>query len=129
MHSSSLSEHIKSYTFFSYDSHEVLHISESERHIVTDCFAKIEYEPQHAIDKHSRKLIASNIELFLDYCQRFYDRQFITRENVHKGILERFESLLNNYFLSDKPGNQEASKRKFCISKQLIINGFVTFYR
>ena len=58
---------------------------------------------EHAIDKHSKKLIVSNIEMVLNYCVRFYDRQFITRENVHKGILERFEDLLNEYFQSDKP--------------------------
>ncbi|MFT4018716.1 MAG: helix-turn-helix transcriptional regulator, partial [Agriterribacter sp.] len=58
---------------------------------------------QHAIDKHSKQLIVSNIELFLNYCTRFYDRQFITRDNVNKGVLERFEDLLNGYFFSDKP--------------------------
>lgn len=68
-----------------------------------DCFSKIEYELEHAIDKHSKRLIVSNIELFLNYCIRFYDRQFITRDNVHKGILERFEHLLNEYFQTDKP--------------------------
>jgi AraC-like DNA-binding protein len=70
---------------------------------VLDCFSKIEYELQHAIDKHSKTLIASNIELFLNYCTRFYDRQFITRDNVRKGIIEKFESLLNTYFSTDKP--------------------------
>ncbi|MEY3178866.1 MAG: hypothetical protein RJB42_1107 [Bacteroidota bacterium] len=60
-------------------------------------------ELESGIDKHSRTLIASNIELFLNYCQRFYDRQFISRENANKGILERFESLLVNYLKSDLP--------------------------
>jgi AraC-like DNA-binding protein len=68
-----------------------------------DCFSKIEFELQQSVDKHSKKLIVSNIELFLNYCVRFYDRQFITRDNVHKGILERFENLLNEYFQTDKP--------------------------
>ena len=103
IHGTSLGGHINNYTFFSYDSYEALHISDRERQIVLDCFSKIKYELEQAIDKHSKKLIASNIELFLDYCQRFYDRQFITRENIHRGILEKFESLLNNYFSSDKP--------------------------
>ena len=58
---------------------------------------------EHAIDNHSKRLIVSNIELFLEYCTRFYDRQFITRDTVLKGILEKFENLLNEYFLSDKP--------------------------
>jgi AraC family transcriptional activator of pobA len=82
---------------------EALHLSDEERQIVLDCFGKIAYELQHAIDKHSKTLIASNIELFLNYCTRFYDRQFITRDNANKGILERFEDLLNHYFSSDEP--------------------------
>ena len=65
--------------------------------------AKIEYELERAIDKHSKRLIVSNLEMVLDYCVRFYDRQFITRDNVHKGILEKFEVLLNDYYQSDKP--------------------------
>lgn len=99
----SLGRHIQDYTFFGYQSAEALHLSERERRLVLDCFSKIEYELEHAIDKHSKKVIISNIELFLNYCTRFYDRQFITRENVHKGILERFENLLNEYFGSEKP--------------------------
>lgn len=100
-----LGEHINEYHFFSYSVNEALHLSEQERRIILDCFAKIEYELQHSIDKHSKHLIVSNIELFLDYCTRFYDRQFITRDNSNKGILERFESLLNRYFSSDNPDN------------------------
>lgn len=102
IHGTALGRHINDYTFFSYETREALHLSVRERDIVLDCFSKIEYELQHAIDKHSRKLIASNIELFLDYCQRFYDRQFMTREHVHKGIMQKFESLLKDYFTSDK---------------------------
>jgi len=70
---------------------------------VLDCFSKIKYELQQNVDKHSKKLIVSNIELFLSYCDRFYDRQFITRENVNQGILEKFEEKLNDFFSSDKP--------------------------
>lgn len=88
---------------FSYAVNEALHLSKLERQIIMDCLAKIEYELKHAIDKPSRKLIATNIDLFLDYCSRFYDRQFITRDHVHKGVLEKFESLLNSYFSSNKP--------------------------
>jgi AraC family transcriptional regulator, transcriptional activator of pobA len=102
IHGTALGRHINDYSFFSYETREALHLSERERGIVLDCFSKIEYELQHAIDKHSKKLIASNIELFLDYCQRFYDRQFMTREHVNKGIMQKFESLLKDYFASDK---------------------------
>lgn len=99
----SLGKQIQDYSFFSYDVNEALHLSDKERQVILDCFAKIEYELHHTIDKHSKKLIASNIELFLNYCTRFYDRQFITRDNAHQGILEKFENLLNNYFTSEKP--------------------------
>lgn len=92
---------IKDYTFFSYQVNEALHLSEQERHIIIDCFRNIEEELHHTIDKHSQRLIVSNIELFLNYCVRFYDRQFITRENVNKDILTRFENLLNDYFYSE----------------------------
>lgn len=98
-----LAKHIQDYTFFAYQSNEALHLSERERKLVLDCFSKIEYELEHAIDKHSKRLIVSNIELFLEYCVRFYDRQFITRDHVHRGVLERFENLLNDYFQSEKP--------------------------
>jgi len=111
---SALGKHIHEYSFFSYDVHEALHLSEAERKIIFDCFSKIEFELQHAIDKHSKKLIVSNIELFLNYCTRFYDRQFITRENPHKGILERFEALLNDYLQSDKPKYLGLPSVAFC---------------
>jgi AraC family transcriptional activator of pobA len=103
IHGTALGKHIGDYTFFSYESREALHLSEKERKIVLDCFGKIKYELEQATDKHSKTLIASNIELFLNYCVRFYDRQFITRNDSNKGNLEKFENLLNEYFESDKP--------------------------
>ena len=69
---------------------------------------------EQSIDKHSKTLIASNIELFLNYCIRFYDRQFITRDNSHKGILEKFEALLNNYYSSDMPQNIGLPSVAYC---------------
>ena len=103
IHGTSLGRHMNDYTFFSYTTNEALHLSERERQIILDCFSKVKYELEHGVDKHSKKLIITNIELFLNYCTRFYDRQFITRENAVKGILERFETLLGEFFLSDKP--------------------------
>ncbi|TKC65705.1 helix-turn-helix transcriptional regulator [Pedobacter hiemivivus] len=99
----SLGRHMADYNFFSYEVHEALHLSESERKLIFDCCTKIRYELERGIDKHSKTLIVSNIELLLNYCVRFYERQFITRENVNKGILQKFEELLNDYFSSDKP--------------------------
>jgi AraC-like DNA-binding protein len=98
-----LATSIHDYHFFSYKTNEALHLSDRERQIILDCLAKITFELQQPVDKHSKKLIAANIELFLNYAERFYDRQFITREVAHQGILAKFEQLLNSYFLSDKP--------------------------
>lgn len=101
IHGTALGKHMQEYSFFGYQSNEALHLSERERKIVLECFSKIEYELEHAIDKHSKRVIVSNLELFLNYCLRFYDRQFITRETAHKNILPRFEELLNEYFQKD----------------------------
>lgn len=98
-----LGRHIQDYTFFGYQSHEALHLSERERKLVLDCFSKIDYELEQGVDKHSKRLIVANLELLLNYCVRFYDRQFITRDTAHKGILERFENVLNAYFQSEQP--------------------------
>ena len=97
----SLGKNIQKYKFFDYETHEALHLSDLERKLILDCIDKINFELQQQMDKHSKKLIASNIELFLDYCQRFYDRQFITRDTVHNGILAKFENILNNYFATE----------------------------
>lgn len=109
-----LGKHMQDYSFFSYDVNEALHLSDKEKSIVMDCFSKIEYELEQNIDKHSKRLIASNIELLLNYCIRFYDRQFITRDNVNKGILERFEALMKSYFSSDKPQNEGLPSVAYC---------------
>jgi AraC-like DNA-binding protein len=97
----SLGHNIKNYTFFSYQANEALHLSEKERQMVLDCFSKIDHELHQSIDKHSKTLIANNIELLLNYCMRFYDRQFITRSHVNKDILVRFENLLDDYLTSE----------------------------
>jgi AraC-like DNA-binding protein len=99
----SLANNLGKHSFLGYQTNEALHLSERERQIVLDCFSKIQFELQQPVNKYSRKLITLNIELFLGYCERFYDRQFITREHINKGILEKFDYLLNEYFLSDKP--------------------------
>src|SRR5690606_168365 len=109
-----LGKTLDDYSFFRYNTNEALHLSARERQIVFECFDKIEYELRHSVDKHSKKLIASNIELFLNYCERFYDRQFITRETANQGILERFEELLNGYFGSDQPANRGLPSVAYC---------------
>jgi len=124
IHGTSLGKHMQEYSFFSYQSNESLHLSDRERKIVFDCFSKIDYELSHAIDKHSKKLIVDNIELLLNYCVRFYDRQFITRDNIHKGILEKFEDLLNNYFQTDKPNTIGLPSVAYCANELNLSAGY-----
>ncbi|WP_243350212.1 helix-turn-helix domain-containing protein [Parabacteroides sp. FAFU027] len=110
----SLAHAMKDYTFFSYEVNEALHLSEQEKQIVIDCMQKIGIELRHAIDKHSRRLIVTNIELLLSYSVRFYDRQFITRNIENKDILTRFENLLNKYFESEMPQTVGFPTVKYC---------------
>lgn len=98
----SLGKEINKYSFFSYSFHEALHLSLKEQQIVTDVFKKLEYEMNQSIDKHSKNIITSNIEVLLNYCIRFYDRQFITRESLNTDVLSKFENLLNDYFNTRK---------------------------
>ncbi len=113
----SLGKNMKDYNFFSYEVYEALHLSERERGIVIECLSNIQAELQHGIDKHSRTLIVSNIELLLNYCTRFYDRQFITRSNVNKDVLMKFEDLLNNYFQSEQPQEIGLPSVRYCADK------------
>lgn len=98
----SLGKEIKQYSFFSYDSTEALHLSEEEKEVILDCLDKIQMELEHSIDKHSKRLISKNIELLLDYCMRFYERQFTTRSNVNKDIMVRFEEMIDEYFQGEQ---------------------------
>lgn len=82
-----LGHDIRNYSFFSYEAREALHLSEEERHTVIDCLHKIDTELKRPADKHSRRLITANIGLLLDYCMRFYERQFTTREASNKDML------------------------------------------
>ena len=116
----SLGQDIKQYSFFSYASAEALHLSEEEKGIFTDCLEKIEMELQHPIDKHSKRLISRNIELLLDYCMRFYERQFITRSESNKSVLVKFEALLDDYFQSDKPQTDGLPSVKYFADKVFL---------
>ena len=96
----SLGKNIKKYTFFSYEVNEALHLSEEERSIVMDCLKIIRMELEHGVNKHSKTLLVNHIELLLNYCMRFYERQFITRGKTNRDVLTRFENLLDEYFES-----------------------------
>jgi len=90
------------YTFFSYETSEALHLSDKEKNMLFDCVQKIENELQENIDSHSQTLIVSNIELLLNYCSRYYGRQFITRKNGNLSVVSKVEKLLTESFKSDK---------------------------
>lgn len=97
-----LAKRMKDYSFFSYESSESLHMSERERRIILNCFIEIREELTHAIDKHSKQIITSIIEVMLNHCVRFYDRQFVTRELPNRDLLAKFEQLITDYFKSGK---------------------------
>lgn len=92
-----LGRKMSSYGFFSYNSNEALHLSKDEVELVQSVLSLIEREMRHAIDRHSRNLIITQIEVFLDYCLRFYERQFYTREIINISVMERFTCLLDDY--------------------------------
>lgn len=101
-----LGRNMQRYEFFSYSSTEALHLSGTEVCIFKQVLDMIEMEVQHPIDNHTRELIVSNIELLLNYCLRFYDRQFITREEINHNVVKQFDALLKNYIrkLAEKEG-------------------------
>lgn len=101
LNATSLGKKMHQYSFFQYDINEALHISDDEKQILQDCIDKIKREYSQNIDKHTHGLIVSNIELLLNYCDRFYDRQFITRAKANHDIVQRFETLLNDHFASE----------------------------
>lgn len=99
---SPLATRMREYSYFSYEVNEALHVSDAERELIVDCLHKISMELDNGDDRLSRRLITTNIELLLDYCLRFYQRQFASREKSNKDILVRFERLLDEYFSSEK---------------------------
>ncbi|TRX71455.1 AraC family transcriptional regulator [Carboxylicivirga sp. M1479] len=111
---SHLGQHIDDYSFFSYEVNEALHVSELEKQTIGELKNKIIQEYCMNIDKHSQKLIVSNIELMLDYCTRFYDRQFYTRENLNKDLVSKFDSVLKDYYATDKALETGLPTVKYC---------------
>ncbi len=109
-----LGQHIDDYSFFSYDVNEALHLSDHEKKSIGEILEKIKEEIAQNIDKHSQKLIVSNIELLLDYCTRYYDRQFYTRTNQSSDFVSKFEKYLKTYFNSDQPSEKGIPSVKSC---------------
>jgi len=91
---------IDKYSFFSYDVHEALHLSEQEQKTITDCVGMMQEEIAARIDNHSQRVIVSGMELLLNYCSRYYERQFNTRTAHNKDIVAHMEALLKDYYTS-----------------------------
>jgi AraC family transcriptional regulator, transcriptional activator of pobA len=102
MRKSELGKKMDSFSFFSYASNEALHLSDEERKTINEIVEKTEKEFSNNIDAHSQTLIISNLELLLNYCVRFYDRQFYTRTNLNQDIASQFEQLLKDYYKQEK---------------------------
>ena len=98
LHGTALAKKMKQFTFFSYTSNEALHLSSDECAVIQNYMDNINRELEHPVDKFSRQLFVSNIEVLLNYCMRFYERQFVTREELNNDVLARFEQLLNEYW-------------------------------
>lgn len=114
---SQLGKNIDNYHFFSYDVHEALHLSKKEEDILNDCIQKIEFELEQNIDAHSQQLLITNIELLLNYCNRFYERQFHTRSDHHKNVVSLVEEEIKNYFDQNIQLDQGVPTTKYLADK------------
>ena len=118
-----LGRQINRYEFFSYASTEALHLSAQEVEVFRGVLAMIEQELHRAIDKHTRELIVSNIELLLNYCLRFYDRQFITREEINHSVVKKFIEMLDDY-ISTKALHDGLPTVAYFADKCCLSNGY-----
>jgi len=111
---SALGRKIHEYSFFSYAENEALHLSEDEKQTLLTILKQMENEYNTNIDHYSHELILTSIELLLNYCKRFYGRQFITRTNQNKDTIVRFEEFLRDYFNSPELKNYGLPTVKYC---------------
>jgi len=109
-----LGDKINEYSFFSYGENEALHLSEQEKRTLLTILKQMEVEYNTNIDQFSQELIVSNIELLLNYCKRFYGRQFITRTNQNKDVIVRFEKFISQYFNSEELQEKGIPSVKIC---------------
>ena len=120
----SLGRNIGEYSFFSYNVNEALHLSAEEREIFLDCLRKISMELRQPADRLSRRLIVSNIELLLNYCLRFYERQFVTREPTNSDLLSRFERLIDEQIRSGRIMMEGTPTVKWCAERLCLSSNY-----
>lgn len=114
---------MKNYSYFSYDTNEALFPSEDERKIFISYLNMIESE-LHKNDKHSILIVIDYIKLILDYCSRFYDRQFDSRRVENKDILVRFEKLMTDYYSSELSKKNGLLTVQYCADKLCLSTNY-----
>lgn len=118
-----LGRNMRRYEFFSYSSTEALHLSNGEADVFRLLLSMIETELRHAIDSHSRELIVNNIELLLNHCLRFYDRQFISREEINHSVVQQFDSMLRD-FIKNKAASDGLPTVNYFADKCCLSTGY-----
>jgi len=112
-----LADKIGGYAFFEYASNEALHLSYDERKHIEELRDKIEFEYGRNLDNHSLHLINANLELLLDYCLRYYDRQFLSRTNLNQDVVSRFEKTLKMYYQVSKENKLGLPSIAYCANE------------
>ena len=123
---SNLAEKISQYSFFNYDSNEALHLSDKERKTIEELLEKIVTEYSQNLDRHSQHLIVANIELLLDYCLRFYDRQFYTRTNINNDVVSKFERTLKEYYQTGKADKLGVPNVHYCANELNLSSNYLS---
>ncbi|KRD12130.1 transcriptional regulator [Flavobacterium sp. Root901] len=126
LHGTPLGAKMKQYNFFSYQITEALHLSEKEQAVLNQCLTNIKNELEQNIDTHSEGLILSNIELLLNYCLRYYGRQFVTRKKSNLHVLIQVENLLKDYFYDSKGRQIGLPTVKYIADKLCLSPGYLS---
>lgn len=121
-----LHDKMKDYSFFSYEVSEALHLSEKEKQILQECIIKIQTELKENIDIHSQAILASSIELLMNYCSRFYGRQFITRKTSNHFIVSEIEKLLIDYFKANDISEKGLPTVKYLAEQVHLSPGYLS---
>jgi len=121
-----LGARMKDFTFFSYEMNEALHLSNKEKQNLAELVAKIESELNENIDQHSQVLLVNTLELLLNYCARYYDRQFITRKNTNSTVLSKFEHILTEYFDAGNLKENGLPSVKHCADKIFLSPNYLS---
>jgi AraC-like DNA-binding protein len=126
IYGSDLGKKIQKYSFFQYESNEALHISEDEKALLDEVIVRVKKEYSQNIDRHTHGLILNQIEMLLNYSDRFYDRQFFTRNKTGNDITQRFESLLNDYFNEDHLTEKRIPEVKYFAEKLNLSSNYLS---